>query len=325
MIKTTKIDIANIALMLLSLAAAFLLPFELFLFSYAVLGPLHYLTEISWLHKKHYFTNHKYDYVPLIPLGIALAVVVLFYQDLNKYANLFIFVSFVWALSSVLFRSWSAKIIITALACLISLLFINNSSFQTVFGIFLPTIIHVFVFTGLFILTGALKNKSLSSILSLVVFISCIVVIFSCKNFVSPLTTSAYATNTFLETSIAGINVAMLQLLNIGNIDVNTILFSNIGLAVMRFIAFIYTYHYLNWFSKTSVIQWHNVPIKWLVTVAILWVASVGLYAYNYMVGLQWLYLLSMLHVLLEFPLNFRSLQDIFNNTKQILFSAKTQ
>lgn len=325
MIKTTKIDIANIALMLLSLAAAFLLPFELFLFSYAVLGPLHYLTEISWLHKKHYFTNHKYDYVPLIPLGIALAVVVLFYQDLNKYANLFIFVSFVWALSSVLFRSWSAKIIITALACLLSLLFINNSSFQTVFGIFLPTIIHVFVFTGLFILTGALKNKSLSSILSLVVFISCIVVIFSCKNFVSPLTTSAYATNTFLETSIAGINVAMLQLLNIGNIDVNTILFSNIGLAVMRFIAFIYTYHYLNWFSKTSVIQWHNVPIKWLVTVAILWVASVGLYAYNYMVGLQWLYLLSMLHVLLEFPLNFRSLQDIFNNTKQILFSAKTQ
>lgn len=325
MIKTTKIDIANIALMLLSLAAAFLLPFELFLFSYAVLGPLHYLTEISWLHKKHFFTNHKYDYVPLIPLGIALAVVVLFYQDLNKYANLFIFVSFVWALSSVLFRSWSAKIIITALACLISLLFINNSSFQTVFGIFLPTIIHVFVFTGLFILTGALKNKSLSSILSLVVFISCIVVIFSCKNFVSPLTTSAYATNTFLETSIAGINVAMLQLLNIGNIDVNTILFSNIGLAVMRFIAFIYTYHYLNWFSKTSVIQWHNVPIKWLVTVAILWVASVGLYAYNYMVGLQWLYLLSMLHVLLEFPLNFRSLQDIFNNTKQILFSAKTR
>lgn len=311
--------------MLLSLAAAFLLPFELFLFSYAVLGPLHYLTEISWLHKKHYFTNHKYDYVPLIPLGIALAVVVLFYQGLNKYANLFIFVSFIWALSSVLFRSWSAKIIITALACLLSLLFINNSAFQTVFGIFLPTIIHVFVFTGLFILTGALKNKSLSSILSLVVFISCIVVIFSFKNFVSPLTTSAYATNTFLETSIAGINVAMLQLLNIGNIDVNTILFSNIGLAVMRFIAFIYTYHYLNWFSKTSVIQWHNVPIKWLVTVAILWIASVGLYAYNYMVGLQWLYLLSMLHVLLEFPLNFRSLQDIFNNSKQILFPAKTQ
>jgi len=32
-------------LMLLSAGAAFILPFEVFLLAYAVLGPLHYLTE----------------------------------------------------------------------------------------------------------------------------------------------------------------------------------------------------------------------------------------------------------------------------------------
>jgi len=37
-------------------------------------------------------------------------------------------------------------------------------------GTFLLTIIHVFVFTGLFILVGALRARSLSGILSLVVF-----------------------------------------------------------------------------------------------------------------------------------------------------------
>jgi hypothetical protein len=27
----------------------------------------------------------------------------------------------------------------------------------------------------------------------------------------------------------------------------------------MRLIAFAYQYHYLNWFSKTSIIKWHEV------------------------------------------------------------------
>lgn len=51
------INYANIGLMLLSCAAAYVVPFELFLFSYAVLGPLHYLTEISWLNDRGYFVK----------------------------------------------------------------------------------------------------------------------------------------------------------------------------------------------------------------------------------------------------------------------------
>jgi hypothetical protein len=91
---------------------------------------------------------------------------------------------------------------------------------------------------------------------------------------------------------------------------------------VMRFIAFAYTYHYLNWFSKTSVIQWHKVPRRTLAIVLAIWVVSVSLYAYDYMVGLKWLFLISLLHVLLEFPLNFRSIIGIGQEIKG-LFSGK--
>ncbi len=43
-----------------------------------------------------------------------------------------------------------------------------------------------------------------------------------------------------------------------------------------------------------------------------IWVASLGLYFYDYVLGLSWLFLLSFGHVVLEFPLNFRSIRGIY-------------
>lgn len=87
--------------------------------------------------------------------------------------------------------------------------------------------------------------------------------------------------------------------------------FSDAGIRVMRFIAFAYTYHYLNWFSKTSVIQWHNTSKRNLVIIAAVWIASVALYIIDYKMGLKWLFVLSFGHVLLEFPLNHRSFIEV--------------
>ncbi|UPT68252.1 MAG: hypothetical protein M0D57_06295 [Sphingobacteriales bacterium JAD_PAG50586_3] len=70
--KAYTIDYANIGLMILSCIIAFFIPFELFLFSYAILGPLHYLTEIGWLHQRQYFTKGKYDFLLLIFFGLLL-------------------------------------------------------------------------------------------------------------------------------------------------------------------------------------------------------------------------------------------------------------
>jgi hypothetical protein len=82
-------------------------------------------------------------------------------------------------------------------------------------------------------------------------------------------------------------------------------------LRLVRFLAFAYTYHYLNWFSKTSIIQWHAVPRRRLTAIGVAWVVSIGLYAVDYEWGLRWLFLLSLMHVLLEFPLNHRCFMEI--------------
>jgi hypothetical protein len=80
---------------------------------------------------------------------------------------------------------------------------------------------------------------------------------------------------------------------------------------VQSFLAFAYTYHYLNWFSKTSIIKWHQVEKKKLVFAAVLWGVSLALYKVDYRLGFAAVSALSLLHVVLEFPLNFVSMRAI--------------
>src|SRR5262245_24489410 len=74
-ISTDQVNYLNATLMVVSCAVAFRYPFELFLFAYTVLGPLHYSTEISWLHDRKYFTRslHARRYWLLL-VGAALLV-----------------------------------------------------------------------------------------------------------------------------------------------------------------------------------------------------------------------------------------------------------
>ena len=72
-----KIDYVNIGLLILSCILAFLMPFELFLFAYGVLGPLHYLTEISWLHDKNYYSTSKKDVILLLVISLILTIIFL--------------------------------------------------------------------------------------------------------------------------------------------------------------------------------------------------------------------------------------------------------
>src|SRR5829696_3262146 len=68
-------DAAHLALMLAALAASYLVPFELLLLSYVVLGPAHYATEISWLHDRKYFLPHVGVAVFLALVAIAAALI----------------------------------------------------------------------------------------------------------------------------------------------------------------------------------------------------------------------------------------------------------
>ena len=293
--------------MIFSCVAAFVLPFELFLFSYAVLGPLHYLTEISWLHKRQYFSSGKYDYIFLVVLAVVLFFMNFVFKEYGESSTLLLFVAFLFALSGVLFKDILYKFIFVCGAFLLGALIQKAPAFVILFGIFLPTLIHVFLFTGLFILYGALKNKSSTGIVSLVVFAVCALSFFVIHPTFSFYQVTTYAEKALVESGFVQLNKAIIDIFKLGQYTRETVFQSNVGLGIMRFIAFAYTYHYLNWFSKTQVIKWHEVPKTQLAVVITLWVASVALYAYNYYVGLVALYLLSMLHVFLEFPLNYRT------------------
>ena len=75
--------------------------------------------------------------------------------------------------------------------------------------------------------------------------------------------------------------------------------------------AFAYTYHYLNWFSKTELLQWHRIARVRLYPMIVLYVAALGLYAYDYWLGFLVLQFLAFVHVVAEFPLELKVIQGV--------------
>jgi hypothetical protein len=318
----------NIGLMFLSALAAFMFPFELFIFVYAFLGPLHYLTEINWLHKKQYFTTHKYDYVIIVFFTVLISVLFLMRSKYRAFIPLLTFFIFAASFGMVFFKQLKRKIFF-AIVCGIGGVVLYYSffkGFRVLFATLLPTIVHVFIFTGLFILLGALRSKSKAGMASILVFTLCAAATLFIHATINYSSVSEYIHGS--HSSFRNLNRVLIGFLNVlhtndvkNDVQVPAfitdneipIYFSAAGISIMRFIAFAYTYHYLNWFSKTSVIQWHNTKKLNLILIIAIWVASVALYVYDYRTGLRWLYVLSLGHVLLEFPLNHRSFIDIKN------------
>ncbi len=318
-----QVNVLNIGLMLLAMTLALARPFELFLLAYAVLGPLHYLTEISWLHDKGYYTRRRHDYLFLLLAGgvITLSALGVWRPVSPAWGAALSFTAFGSALLFTLTGEMRWRLL--AIPCLLagSALVARSGLLQSTFGLLLPTIIHVFLFTGLFILVGALKGKSRSGVASLAVFIGCSLAFALAAPFECAQPLSQYVRESYRSFSM--LNYALMtpfpqhDLTVPANLQqyvrfVNTVLYqSPAARAVMGFIAFAYTYHYLNWFSKTSIIQWHRIPRRRFAGVIVLWIASLGCYACSYRLGLRWLYFLSMTHVLLEFPLNHQSILTI--------------
>ena len=322
-----QINYLNIGLMVVSAALAFRWPFETFLFAYIFLGPLHYLTEISWLHDRRYFTRGTYD--PLALVAAALLVTVFSFGLVPGIPPEVIiaicFTAFVTALVFVVTDSIRMRVLVTVLSAPAGAGLATLPAAGNVFSVFLPTIIHVFVFTGVFILVGALRGRSVSGMLSLAVFLGIAVVVVGARAAPAGYRASEYARSAYGEVTAQGtftggfmaLNYLLLTGLNMHDFGVaqttaeqfvagiNAFLYQHpMALSLMVFIAFAYLYHYLNWFSKTSVIRWNDMSRARLAAVVLLWVGSVVLYAYDYVVGFQWLFFLSFCHVLLEFPLN---------------------
>ncbi len=311
-----QIHYANIGLMVVSAILAFVLPFELFLFSYAVLGPLHYLTEIGWLHKKNYYTKGKYDF-----LFLSVLCVLVFYFSFIKPAKTdsqipnIILYGVLLSLIFVFIKDNLYRVVLAVLAIIGLAMAKTGYSYFVWVGVFLPTIIHVLFFTWAFMLYGVIKNKSTAGYLSVVALGIIGASFFIIKAPELQYEVSGYVTKSYDLFYL--LNKFLIEFLGLQTeaTDTNTLVYqTNAGFIIMRFIAFSYTYHYLNWFSKTSVIQWHKVPKKTLYITLLLWVISVALYVIDYNIGLKALYFVSFLHVFLEFPLNIVSFQGIIKS-----------
>jgi len=382
-LNTQQIDTMNIGLMVLSLALAYILPFEVFLFSYAILGPLHYLTEISWLHQKSYFVpNAKKMSLWIFPILAFILTFILVYDDVvglvRKWQELppakpvfahlwntniifFLFgISFVLVLLPKLWMKIAGLIAVALFALTFNLgktcisctsaqnqkkieicdysnkeavSFIRNKCadvnndgmispdvdfkedqkfyfWAILFTAYLPTLIHVYIFTMLFMLFGALKGKSKIGLVSVGLLILFGILPFVWDPSFLSYTVSDYAKKSY-DASFFDLNTIIFRNFSTLAGTPENIYGSRFGIMLTRFIAFAYTYHYLNWFSKTSIIQWHKMKGINLAVVLILWAIAVALYIYSYKTGLTMLLLLSFLHVFLEFPLNYHTVIGI--------------
>jgi len=329
-----QVNYLNIGLMIGSAAVAVRWPFETFLFAYIVLGPLHYLTEISWLHDRHYFTRRRYDYLLLI-VAACLVTLVTFLPIPDAPSGTVValsFAAFAAALVTVLSDRMSLRVLVGVGGLVVGAQLATQPALDRLIGTFLPTIIHVFVFTGLFILVGALRARSLSGILSLIVFFGVASMFAVAHPTASGYQASGYARDAYGTATVQGafmpgfmtLNYLLLTGLGLHDFGVqqttreqfiagiNDYLYAHpVALSLMGFIAFAYLYHYLNWFSKTSVIRWNEISRARLAVVVAVWIVSVTLYAYDGHVGFRWLFFLSFVHVLLEFPLNHVTVMSI--------------
>jgi hypothetical protein len=329
-----RINYLNVGLMLVSCVVALYIPFELFLFAYAVLGPAHYLTEISWLHKRGYFTRGEHDFLLLGGLAVLLFVSAawsggnLGQLPPNASIAAFTFLALGSALVLLLTDKPFHRILGLGAVGVLAFSALNAAGFLVVlFAAFVPTLIHVYLFTGFFLLHGALKQRSRGGYLAFAVFLLCP---FACL-LIEPgrYTPSAYVAVSYflnfspLNMTFLGINSPRTRIEGIN--AAAQIFTSHKGLILMRFIAFAYTYHYLNWFSKTSIIRWHKVGVPRIATIGALWLAAVGIYFYNYSLGYKVLFCLSFLHVYLEFPLNHLSILGTVREVRSMFGAGRLE
>ena len=238
-----NIDLLNIFLMLLSGIFALALPFQTFLIVYAFLGPLHYLTEINWLQQHNYFLQNKknvyYLFLPILIIGGVVYIPSLI--ELKPIIPFLIFFTLLVAIfnnfeEERIYKNWKF-LFLTIIGSITSFYFRNY--FHSVFSIFFPTLIHVFVFTGIFMLSGFLKTKNKLSLVSFIFFI-----------LIAGFLLSFNWTNLIIEKNIVSKYQSFEKLnqilLSVIGEDKSNIYVSNFGIRIMQFIAFAYSYHYFN-------------------------------------------------------------------------------
>lgn len=327
------LDGVNIGLLLISLAVAYILPFGAFVAAYAILGPLHYLTEINWLHTKNYFTsNNSWLQVSMAAATLVTLPKILIYLGLSEQGILESTTVFLNSISNgILFLGiWSAvvlmfsaavkwRVLILSLGAILAYLLNDLPAYILIIGALLPTVLHVYVFTGLFMLYGAFKNRSLLGHFSVLLLALVPLVIAFAPTDMVLLETSEFVKSIFMENRFYSVNLEVGKLLGLAD-GQSFYFYGPWERKVQIFIAFAYIYHYLNWFSKTSIIGWHKgLKGKRAFAILAIWLTIVSLFVFDYRLGFMAALTLSFWHVFAEFPLNALSVKGISQHIRDSL------
>lgn len=309
-----NLDRLNLALILGSALLAVRWPFETLLLAYAVLGPLHYLTEISWLHDRRYFLPRRHDVWPLLLGGTALILAVATIAASRKtplrlaIEHGALFALFGFALVMVLTPRWRTRLLALLMLVPACALLARMDGFATSLAGYLPTVLHVYVFTGLFMLAGTLRRPSRDGRAALAAYALCPLLCWW-----APLAWSAPASGWAGQAFIGTLSsISRLILGDAGHALGGTALLTDpVAVLVARVLALAYLYHYLNWFSKVEVIGWARMSPLRATLIGAAWIGASALYFRDYLLGFTVLLLLSFLHVVLEFPLNHRTFREL--------------
>ncbi len=327
---TKETDLVNILLIFFSLFLAFQYPFELFFFSFIVLGPLHYLTEINWLKEKNYFVQNRntiwlfvvITVIISIPFFQKIEIIRDFFQStgyqpilkwVNRQFGYLVLFGLLFSIGLVQFSSWFKLVVFFIVAAGLSFVILYyNKTFFVVATFLITTIVHVYLFTLLFMYFGYTKNKTFYGRLSIVLLLICpLLILISTPQLPQSYQLSPYIVQAVYDSGIGELVLRIAELLNVhtyGTLDITT---SN-AVKIMTFISFAYTYHYLNWFSKTSIIGWsRNLTKQKTYAILLIWIGVIILYKYNFNYGLVLLFFFSTLRVLLEFPLNITTIKAL--------------
>jgi hypothetical protein len=287
-------DTIHLGLMLAALGITYLVPFELLLLSYVVLGPAHYFTEISWLHDRKYFLPHR-----SVPLALAFVAVIAALIDNASWFGFVMWMAFVvCALLAAATTALQGTALVMVAIWLTVVMAMNGSSLA-VLGILLPTLIHVSLFTVVFMVLGAVRSGSRMQALLIVLYLAAIAILLAVPPSAS---TQIPAFAKVGQEYFGNVAPALGRLLGV-DLKFDTRLTS--------LLAFVYTYHYLNWFIKAEVIRWTDMSRKRLALIVAASAASTALYFYDYTFGFTVLLALSLVHVVLEFPLNSLALRQL--------------
>ena len=287
----------NILSIILSCLISHFFPFELLLGAYAFLGPAHYLTEISWLYDRKFFVG---NFWVAFTMAAGTGVVIAFPQ----YWGIYLWSSI--ALSFAITSSKKKAFRLIVFAVIMSLYFFvyrSHGILSIILMTLLPTIIHVFLFTILFVISGYLKRKDPLTLLTLGM-----IVLATSSFFLLPLEVQSLFPK-WTENNIdyfKNITTSIIEVLGLVNSY-------RIFFALSKFVAFAYTFHYLNWFAKTELFGWHKTSSNRNRLMLLGYLLFVGIYIYDYKIGLKTLFYLSILHVILEFPLNIITTKKIYS------------